>query len=113
VRKALALVTTGLAAACLSAAAAAEDPVKPELGAGPHLDYREQKGGTGEKPRPGSPEPKLPAVPRDSAPPGAAGQDGASTGGSAPDADERKATESKEKAKKRPGYKDDAPSPRA
>ncbi len=42
-----------------------------------------------------------------------ASKDGASTGGSRRDEDERKATESKEKAKKRPGYKDEAPSPRA
>jgi hypothetical protein len=101
VPKALALVASALAAACLSVAAVAADPVvKPDLGAGPHRDYDEQKGGTGAKPRSGAPQPKLPAP------------EGASSGSSA-DKDERKATESKEKAKKRPGYKDDAPSPRA
>ena len=43
---------------------------------------------------------------------------GASTGPSKPDTveqteDERKATEAKEKMKKKPGYQEDAPSPRA
>jgi hypothetical protein len=118
VRKALALVASGLAAACLSAAAAdgdpvkpaAGDPVKPDPGAGPHRNYDEQKGGPGAKPRSGDPQPQFPKP----APSGASkdGAEGASTGSSS-DKDERKATESKEKAKKRPGYKDDAPSPRA
>ena len=94
----------------MAAAALAQDPVKPELGGGPNRDYRELKGGDGEKPRRGAPEPKLPSQ---ATPPGAS-QGGASTGGGAPqNEDERKATESKEKAKKRPGYKDEAPSPRA
>jgi hypothetical protein len=111
VRKVLALVAAGLAAACLSAAAVAVDPVvKPDPGAGPHRDYDEQKGGPGAKPRTGDPQPQFPKP----APSGASkdGAEGASTGSSS-DKDERKATESKEKAKKRPGYKDDAPSPRA
>ena len=111
-RRAIALAVCGWAAASLAAAALAQDPVKPELGGGPNRDYRELKGGDGEKPRKGTPEPKLPSQttpPRDDASPG-----GASTGGGAPqDEDERKATESKDKAKKRPGYKDEAPSPRA
>jgi hypothetical protein len=124
VRRLFALAASGLAAACLSAAAPAADPATtPDLGAGPHRDYDEQKGGPGARPRTGDPQPQLP-MPRN-APSGASkdgapigkdagtGQDGASTGGSAAEKDERKATESKEKAKKRPGYKDDAPSPRA
>jgi hypothetical protein len=115
-RKALALAMSGLAAACLSAAALAEDPVKPELGGGPHRDYREQKGGDGEKPRLGAPEPRVPTQstpdPASKAPASDASQGGASTGGSRRDEEERKATESKEKAKKRPGYQDEAPSPR-
>jgi hypothetical protein len=108
-RRFIALAVCGIAAA-FSAAVPAQDPVKPELGGGPQRDYRERKGGDGEKPRKGTPEPKLPAEttpPREN--PG-----GASTGGGAPQSeDERKATEGKEKAKKRPGYKDEAPSPRA
>jgi hypothetical protein len=107
----LALAVCGWAAAALAAAALAQDPVKPELGGGPNRDYRELKGGDGEKPRKGAPEPKLP-VP--ATPPSDASKGGASTGGgSRQQEDERKATESKEKAKKRPGYKDEAPSPRA
>jgi opacity protein-like surface antigen len=110
-RRVIALAVCGLAAASLAAAALAQDPVKPELGGGPNRDYRELKGGDGEKPRKGTPEPKLPAQ---TTPPSDAGQGGASTGGgSRQQEDERKATESKEKAKKRPGYKDEAPSPRA
>jgi hypothetical protein len=108
-RKARALAVCGLAAASLAAAALAQDPVKPELGGGPNRDYRELKGGDGEKPRKGAPEPKLPSQttpPRD--------EGGASTGGSTrQQEEERKATEGTEKAKKRPGYKDEAPSPRA
>jgi hypothetical protein len=108
-RKARALAVCGLAAASLAAVALAQDPVKPELGGGPNRDYRELKGGDGEKPRKGAPEPKLPSQttpPRD--------EGGASTGGSTrQQEEERKATEGKEKAKKRPGYKDEAPSPRA
>jgi hypothetical protein len=109
VRRTIVLVASGLAAACLGAATFAADPV-PDPGAGPHRDYDEQKGGTGAKPRSGAPQPKLPALP--SSKDGASVKDGASSGSSS-DKDERKATESKEKAKKRPGYKDDAPSPRA
>jgi hypothetical protein len=108
-RRVLALAACGLAAASLAAAALAQDPVKPELGGGPNRDYRELKGGDGEKPRKGAPEPKLPSQttpPRD--------EGGASTGGGTrQQEEERKATEGKEKAKKRPGYKDEAPSPRA
>jgi hypothetical protein len=96
-----------LAAACLSAASFAADPL-PDPGAGPHRDYDEQKGGPGAKPRSSDPQPKLPALPSSGA-----SKDGGASSGSSADQDERKATESKEKAKKRPGYKDDAPSPRA
>ena len=109
--KALSLAVCGLAAASLATAALAQDPVKPELGGGPNRDYRELKGGDGEKPRKGAPQPKLPS---ETTPPRDAGQGGASTGGGTrQQEEERKATEGKEKAKKRPGYKDEAPSPRA
>ncbi len=78
----------------------AGDPVKPEIGSGPHRDRSGQTSGAGEKPR----------------------QPGASVGPSHPEdermerereEDEKKATESKEKMKKKPGYKDEVPSPRA
>jgi hypothetical protein len=109
-RQVLALAC-GLAAAYVAAAALAQDPVKPEIGGGPNRDYRELKGGDGERPRKGAPTPKLPIQ---TTPPSDATQGGASTGGGTrQDEDERKATESKEKAKKRPGYKEEAPSPRA
>ena len=107
------------AAAVLAAAlscggvAWAEDPVKPDLGAGPHRNSGPGAGGAGDAVRPGQPEPKLPAPAKageDGAKPAG---DGASSGSSMQDEDERRATESKEKAKKRPGYKDEAPSPRA
>lgn len=58
-------------------------------------------------------DPVKPKQPSPATAPSDATQGGASTGGSRRDEDERKATESKEKAKKRPGYKDEAPSPRA
>ena len=58
------------------------------------------------------PEPKLP-LPSGTQTGKAAVKGGASAGSSSQDKeDERRATESKEKAKKRPGYKDEAPSPR-
>jgi hypothetical protein len=111
-----AALSLGLALPGLGGAA---DPVKPELGAGPHRDRTPQTSGEGERPR----QP-VPAVPAPKADPG-----GASTGPSVNPAgrpspedetsarereeDERKATQSKEKMKKRPGYKDDAPLPRA
>ncbi len=99
--------------------ASADDPVKPpELGAGPHRDSSPRTSGEGESPRqPVSPPAVVPkAAPAD-----------ASTGSSAsppatPDdersardreEDERKATESKDRMKKRPGYKDNVPAPRA
>lgn len=84
--------------AFISYGALALDPVKPEIGAGPHLDRSGQTSGPGKaaKGEPGA---------------------GASTGPSKPDTvqqeDERKATQSKEKMKKKPGYQEEAPSPRA
>ena len=100
--------------------AAAGDPVKPDLGAGPHRDRSSQMSGEGERPRqPASP----PAVPKAQS----REPEGASTGSSANppvspederaarerEEDERKATESKDKMKKRPGYKDEVPAPHA
>jgi hypothetical protein len=84
----------------LSGPALGVDPVKPEIGPGPNLDRSGRTSGAGESPR----------------------QPDASTGPSTPEDarielerkdDERKATESKEKMKKRPGFKEEAPSPRA
>ncbi|MBV8032062.1 MAG: hypothetical protein JO035_11185 [Betaproteobacteria bacterium] len=104
-----------LAAAALAAAAvlpaAADDPVKPEgLGAGPHREFGPNTGGPGKRRRD-----------TDSAAPQA--PQGSSTGSSATpeDAnsehqrseDERRATESKEKMKKKPGYRHDVQPPRA
>ena len=106
-RKLLPVVFSSLA--LISFAALAVDPVKPELGAGPHRDRSAQTSGAGTA-RDGAPEPVKPGdLPK-------AG--GASTGPSKPDTveqteDERKATEAKEKMKKKPGYQDQAPSPRA
>lgn len=100
----LGLATPGLAA----------DPVKPELGAGPHRDRSSQMSGEGEKSR--QPDSQAPVVPK-------ADAGGASTGPSASPEDERaardreddqrRATEKKDTMKKRPGYKDDVPAPRA
>jgi len=90
-------------------ALAADDPVKPEIGAGPHRDRSAQQSGEGsskDKTPPALP-PVKPASP------------GASTRpSSSPDAvqdqdDERKATQAKEKMKKKPGYQEEVPSPRA
>jgi hypothetical protein len=108
----------GITAAALSSIAAAADPVRPELGAGPHRDRSAQTAGDGERLRPGAPQPKLPESPPSEP------QEGASQGSSATppaaeneraarEADERKATEAKEKMKKKPGYKEEVPSPRA
>ena len=86
-----------LAAAALGFALAgpafADDPVKPEIGPGPHLDSSGRTSGAGE-------------------------DRGSSTGPSQPadadrEEDERKASEAKEKAKKKPGYQEEAPAPRA
>jgi len=85
-RKLLPVVFSSLA--LISSGALAADPVKPET-VKPSLP-----------PQAGQPDP------------------GASTGPSKPDTveqqdDERKASEAKEKLKKKPGYQDEAPSPRA
>jgi len=97
---------------------AAGDPVKPDLGAGPHLDSSPRTSGEGESPRqPVSPPAVVPkANPGDastgsSASPPATPEDERSARDR--EADERKATESKDKMKKRPGYKDNVPAPRA
>lgn len=127
-RKLLVLASFAAAAGSLGWAARAEEPAKPavqpaplpaplpDLGAGPHRDFREMEGGNGDSLRPGQPEPKVP-LPSGIEKSGPSGKDGASAGSSAQPKDEskedeRRATESKEKAKKRPGYKDEAPSPR-
>jgi hypothetical protein len=93
---------------------AAGDPVKPDLGAGPHRDGSSRTSGEGGSPR-------QPATPPAVAPKENSG--GASTGPSVSpedersardrEEDERRATESKDKMKKRPGYKEDVPAPRA
>ena len=84
----------------LGGPALAVDPVKPEVGPGPHRDRSGQTSGAGESPR----------------------QPDASVGPSAPEDarieldrkdDEKKATESKDKMKKKPGYREEVPSPRA
>ena len=108
-----AVLSLGLA---LPGLAGAADPVKPDLGAGPHRDGSSRTSGEGESPR--QPDAGVPAVPK--------ANSGASTGSSASPAtpederaardreeDERRATESKDKMKKRPGYKEDVPAPRA
>jgi hypothetical protein len=87
----------------------AGDPVKPEIGAGPHRDRSSQQSGAGSS--------------RDKTPPAAppvkpSSPDASAGSSSAPDAvqgqaDERKASEAKEKMKKKPGYQEEAPSPRA
>lgn len=92
-RKLLILASFAAAAGSLGWIARAEEPAKPAV-------------------QPGQPEPKVP-LPSGRETGKAAVKDGASAGSSSQDKeDERRATESKEKAKKRPGYKDEAPSPR-
>jgi hypothetical protein len=106
-----------LLGAFLMVAAAAVCAQAPDLGAGPHQSYQPMEGGNGDSLRPGSPEPKVP-MPKEEEKAGTSGGK-ASTGSSAKPSDrqdredERRATERKEKAKQRPGYKDEAPSPRA
>jgi hypothetical protein len=118
VRKPIARGLIGAAALSLGLAmpglASAADPVKPDLGAGPHRDGSSRTSGEGEKSR--QPAPDAPVVPK-------ADTGGASTGPSVSpedersardrEEDERRATEKKDKMKKRPGYKDDVPAPRA
>jgi len=98
------------AAALVAGAAQAEDRVKPELGAGPHRDRTEQQGGQGEGKR------------RDHAPvPAPKPSSGSSAAPSTPEDshadqlrrdDEKNATESKKRMKRKPGYKEDVPGPR-
>ena len=78
------------------------------------------EGGNGESLRPGAPQPQFPKpAPEPEPAKGAVPPGGASAGGSAKPSDtqspedERRATERKDKAKKRPGYQEEAPSPRA
>ena len=94
--------------AAISFAAYAEDPVKPDIGAGPHSDRAAQPPGEGTRH-----DSVPPQAPRPSA--------GSSAAPSTPDdshadhmrrEDEKKATESKQKMKRRPGYKEDVPAPR-
>jgi hypothetical protein len=112
----------GAAVLCMGLAipglASAADPVKPDLGAGPHRDWSSQKSGEGESPR----QPVSPPAVVPKANPGDASSGSSASPPSTPDdersardreADERKATESKDKMKKRPGYKDNVPAPRA
>src|SRR5262245_38995403 len=89
-------------------------PVKPDLGAGPHGDRSAQTSGAGSG-RSGAPKPVTPGeLP-------SAGQSeggGASAGPSKPDTveqqeDEKKASRAKEKMKRKPGYQEEVPSPRA
>ena len=97
--------------ALISFGALAADPVKPQIGPGPHLDRSAQESGAGA----GTSRDKTPPA----APPVKPSSSGASAGPSSPpdtvqdQADERKATEAKEKMKKKPGYQEEAPSPRA
>jgi hypothetical protein len=99
----------------ISCGAIAADPVKPDVGAGPHLDRSAQTSGQG-TPKSDAPQPVTPEqLPRSGA---STGPSGAGPSGSTPDSagqqqDEKKATESKDKMKKKPGYQEEAPSPRA
>jgi len=115
-RKLLAPVVTGLALAALACGAAAEDRAKPDLGAGPHRDRVQQESGEG-KPHRGMEVPQ-PA----GASTGSSAVQPATTPATTPDdahmeqlrrEDERKASEAKEKMKKKPGYKEEVPAPRA
>jgi hypothetical protein len=89
----------------------------PELGAGPHQDFQPMEGGNGERLRPGFPEPQVPTPKNPDAvkpaPPGASAGSSARPSDQQDREDERRATERKEKAKQRPGFKEEAPSPRA
>jgi hypothetical protein len=104
-----------LAAAAL--AAYGQGAPKPDTGAGPHRDYQPMEGGNGESLRPGAPQPQFPKPAPE--PAGTPSKSGASAGSSAKPSDtqspedERRATERMEKSKKRPGFQQDAPSPRA
>ena len=122
VRNPIARSLIGAVALCAGLAlpglASADDPGKPELGAGPHRDRTPATSGEGESPRqPVSP----PAVAPKATPGGASGGSSASPPTTPEDErsardrdeDERRATESKDKMKKRPGYKDNVPAPRA
>src|SRR6185503_18112082 len=109
------LLSLGLATPGL---ASADDPVKPDLGAGPHRDRSAQTSGEGASPR----QPVSPPAVAPKANPGDASRGSSVSSPSTPDdersardrdEDERRATESKDKMKKRPGYKDNVPAPRA
>ena len=98
-RKPLALLAL---AAVFGAAAAADERVKPDLGGGPNLDGSKRQGGEG-KPHRGMevpPPPKPAATPEDA------------NAQQMREEDERRANESKEKMKKKPGYKHEVQAPR-
>jgi hypothetical protein len=104
------LVAGALALAAAGAYGAGPTQV-PDLGAGPHQGSEPMKGGNGDSLRPGFPEPQVPK-PKDPDKPGASAGSSAKPSDQQDPEDERRATERKEKAKQRPGYKDEAPSPR-
>jgi hypothetical protein len=96
----------------------AGDPVKPDLGAGPHRDRSPQTSGEGESPR----QPIAPPAVVPKADPGDASTGSSASPPASPDdersardreEDERRATESKNKMKKRPGFRENVPAPRA
>ncbi len=106
-----------LGALFLAAALPAAAQGRPDLGAGPHLDRSETHGGEGKRHQ-GDVAPQPPAVPV--VPEGDPGKASAGPSQAAPHDeeqdrkdDERKATRSKERMKKRPGYQEDAQPPRA
>lgn len=112
----LALGLIGAAALSLGLAmpglAGAADPVKPAAGDPP------QTSGEGASPRqPVSPPAVVPKESSDGAGSGSSVAPAASPGDERSarerEEDERRATERKDKMKKRPGYKDDVPAPRA
>lgn len=116
-RKFLPVVFVGALGLALPGLASAEDVVKPDLGAGPHRDRSAQKGGEGRARQPIDPPAVVPKPQ-----PGDASSGSSASPPSTPDDersardredDERRATESKDKMKKRPGYKDNVPAPRA
>lgn len=105
----------------LAAALPAAAQGRPDLGAGPHLDRSETRGGEGSRHQ-GDVAPKPPAVPvvpegkeagKASAGPSQAAPPPAQDDEQMRKDDERKATRSKERMKKRPGYQEDAQPPRA
>lgn len=99
--------------ACMTATAAAAAP-PPTLGAGPHLDRSETRGGEGRW-RGDVPEPpKVPATTEPAPSTGASTPPGAGEDAErARKEDERRATDRMNRIKKRPGFQKDAQPPRA